>query len=172
MRGMALGALAVIALVIGVVIVVNSGESNDSTSAGPSTTQPRSQEIHPLGETVHTGTFDVVVNRFVDPFNPRSAAELPPLGQRFVLVELIVKNTSNEQHTMPMDLGASMLDSQSPRPARIATFETGLAPLDGPVGPGAFRAGWVAFAVSEETAGLRLRLRSDPGTTDYIVTLS
>lgn len=173
MRWIGLAALALIVLVTVVVMVANSDKAtNEGAGSVPSTSRPGPQEIHSLGQTVHTGAFDVVANRVIDPFHPTSAVELPPLGQRVVLVELTVTNTSNEQQTMPTDLGARMLDSQSPRPASSSTFDAGLAPLEGPVGPGASRAGWVAFAVSEQATGLRLQLKSNLVATEYIIMLS
>lgn len=128
------------------------------------------QDVYAVGRTAHTGDFDVTLHQVQDPYAPTNQFETPQPGQRFVAVEVEVRNTGDERLAMSTLLGAEVTDSQN-RPWNVALAGTDLPHLDGEVGPGEARRGWIVFGVAQDATGLQLRLKGNLTATGSLFEL-
>ncbi len=165
LRWVGIATLVLVGLIIvGIVIAVaGGGSSKKATTSAPAA----DQKTYTVGQTAHTGDFDVTLNTVENPYKPTNQFETAPAGQHFVALELTVKNTSTEKKPMSTLLGTELFDSQS-RPWRVALAGTGRPQLDGDVAVGEARRGWVTFGVGDDASGLRLRLKGNLTATGSV----
>ena len=175
--GSATGAfIGLIALIA--VIAALGGCDNDKSTTGPasggtgsaSDSPAPGERTYSVGQTAHTGDFDVTLNTVEDPYVPTNQFEAPPEGQRLVALELTLRNTSTREQTMSTLLDAELQDSKS-RPWDIALAGFDRPQLDGEVAAGESRRGWIIFDVSNDATELRLRLKGNPTATSSVFVL-
>ncbi len=164
-RWIGIAVVAFVGLVVLLVIVV-AATGGGSSKKAPSAISP-SQATYTIGQTAHTGDFDVTLDTVENPYKPTNQFETPEAGQHFVALELTVKNNATEAKTMSTLLGAELQDSQS-RPWGVALAGTNLPQLDGKVAVGESRRGWVVFNVADDAAGLKLRLKGNLTATGSV----
>ncbi len=152
-----LGVIIVVAVVAGA-----GGDDGETTTDEPSAGETEGgQDVYAIGETAHTGDFDVVVHTVEDPFTPANEFEVPEEGHRFVGVEATVTNTSGEPLPFSTLAGVELFD-QLDRPWTVALAGTDRPQLDAPtVTPGEARRGWVVFSVPPDATELRLRVKGN-----------
>jgi len=172
-----LGGVAIALSIVGVAIVANAFDDlDDATSSSrrnPDDAAQQSeggQDVYTVGQTAHTGDFDVTLHQVTDPYSSSNPLERPQPNQRFVAVELEVANTGDAAQTLSTLLGTELTDSQN-RPWDIALAGTDLPHLDGNVAPGEARRGWVVFDVAQDATGLRLRIKGNLTATGSLFQL-
>lgn len=145
-----------------VIISVASG-GGDETSSGGADGSAASQETqgertYSVGETSQTDDFEMTVHEVRDPYTSTNQFDTPDAGNRYVAVEVEVKNVGDDRQTISTLLGAELIDSLN-RPWDIALAGMDLPQLDGEVVPGQSRRGWMVFEVPADASGLKLRLK-------------
>jgi hypothetical protein len=147
-----------------------AGSSGSTAAVSPTATSAKTgsgQTVYTLGQQAHTGDLDVTLNTVKDPYASTNQFDKPSAGQRFVAVEVTVKNTGKSAVTVSSLLFAEVTDSQS-RPWRIALAGLDLPQLDGQVQPGDSRRGWMVFGVDQDATGLRMRLKGSLTATGSV----
>jgi Domain of unknown function (DUF4352) len=146
----------------------------ETTAAETETTEPpaeEGQDVFAIGETAHTGDFDVTVHTVEDPL-ATSEFETPAAGNRFVGVEATVTNTSDEPLPFSTLAGMELFD-QLDRPWSVTIAGTDRPQLDAPtVAPGEARRGWVVFEVPPDATELTLRVKGNLTATGSLFDLS
>lgn len=174
-----LGGIAVVLSIVGLAIVADAFDDLDDATNGSrgnpdepavSSGDDGEQDVFAVGQTAHTGDFDVTLHTVTDPFTPASQFERPQANNRFVAVEVEVTNTSDENQVMSTLAGAELTDSQN-RGWNIAIAGTDLPQLDGQVPPGDARRGWVVFEVAQDATDLRLRIKGNLTATGSLFDL-
>lgn len=170
--------LAIVVVIVAASIAASGGDDDDNArDPDPSAETPgggRSeggQEVYAVGQTAHTGDFDVTLHTVEDPYVSSNQFDRPSEGNRFVAVELTVTNTSDEQQPLSTLLGAEVTDSLS-RPWDVALAGLDLPQLDGMVPAGESRRGWIVFEVPNDATGLRLRIKGNLTATGSLFALS
>ena len=171
-------ALGAVVAVIGLTVATSGSDDGGSSTAATSSEDdaaggqsPGGQEVYGLGQTAHTGDFDVTLHTVEDPYVPTNQFERPADGQRYVAVEVEVKNTGDESRPMSTLLGAEVTDSLS-RGWDIALAGFDRPQLDGTVAAGESRRGWIVFEVAQDSSALRLRLKGNLTATGSLFALS
>ncbi|HEX6424989.1 MAG TPA: DUF4352 domain-containing protein [Acidimicrobiales bacterium] len=135
------------------------GPTGGAPASGAPQADAPSQDVYAIGETAHTSVFDVTVHQVVDGWESDNQFESPGAGHRFVAVEASLTNTEGEElETWSSLLGAELTDAQG-RPWDVALAGSGVPTLDGDVGRGMTRRGWVVFEVGDDATGMTLRLK-------------
>jgi len=143
-----------------------ASEGTDASEAGAP-----AQDVHAVGDVAHTSVFDVAVHQVVDRWESGNQFETPTAGHRFVAVEASLTNTEGDElETWSSLLGAELTDAQG-RPWDVALAGSGLPTLDGDVGRGMTRRGWVVFEVGDDATGLTLRLKGELTATGSLFDL-
>ena len=183
-RWWAVGALVV---VVGLAAAAGGGADEADDAAGPAADEPASepageaspapagastgdQEVYAVGQTAHTGDFDVTVHQVQDPYTPSNQFETPQPGHRYVAVEVELRNTADDTRTISTLLGAEVTDSMN-RPWDVALAGLDLPHLDGDVPPGGARRGWMVFEVAEDSTDLVLRIKGNLTATGSLFAL-
>jgi hypothetical protein len=167
---------AVLVVVIGgaAALVASSDSGDTTTTTGKDTpaptAKPPAQDVYKLGQTAHTGDFDITLHQVKDPYTPTNQFETPRPGNRYVAVEMEAKNTSGSNKTLSTLLGAEVTDSLN-RPWDIALAGMDLPQLDGDVQAGQNRRGWIVFEVPQDAKGLKLRIKGDFTATGSVFQL-
>lgn len=166
-----LGGLAAI-IVVAVVASAGGDDDGETTTGGPDAPAEGDQDVYAIGETAHTGDFDVVVHAVEDPFVPANEFEVPQEGHRFVAVEATVTNTGGEPLPFSTLAGVELFD-QMDRPWTVAIAGTDRPQLDAPtVTPGEARRGWVVFDVPPDAIELTLRVKGNITASGALFDLS
>lgn len=153
--------------------VVRSDEPASIESSVSTPVPPASggQDVYAIGETAHSGDFDVTVHAVQDPYTSTNQFETPQAGQRFVAVEATVTNTSDEPLPFSTLVGVELID-QMDRAYSIAMAGTDLPQLDSmTVAPGAARRGWVVFDAPPDATELRIRIKGNLTATGSLFQL-
>lgn len=146
-------------------------EATTTTEEETTTTEGAIQDVYAVGETAHTGVFDVTVHQVVSPWESGNEFEVPLPGHHFVAVEASLVNVDGaEVEVWSSLLGAELTDSQG-RPWDIAFAGLDLPMLDGDVGLGMTRRGWVVFEVADDATELLLRMAGNPTATGSLFDL-
>lgn len=157
--------LLVIIAIAGMLAGADDSDDGGETGAGddtPAAGTDDGQDVYAIGQTAHTGEFDVTVHAVQDPFPPPSEFDTPAApDHRFVAVEATVTNTSAEPTGFSTLAGVELVD-QLDRPWSIAITSTELPSLDAvTVAPGEARRGWVVFSVPPDATELRIRIKGN-----------
>lgn len=136
-------------------------------STAPPTTKKATGSI---GKTAHTGDFDVTLDTVQDPYTSTNQFDSIPAGQRFVAVEVTVKNTASDQKPISSLISFELTDSKS-RPWKATFSGSDLPKIDGEVAAHDSRRGWVFFGVGTDATGLKLRVKGDFTSTGTVFTL-
>jgi hypothetical protein len=167
--------LAAVVAVAGLAVACTSDDDSAGTETdkGTEAAEAPTQDVYAVGDTAHTDVFDVTVNQVVDPWTSTNQFETPAEGHRFVAVEVSLVNTEGEDEitTWSSILGAELTDGQG-RPWDVALAGTELPQLDGDVGKGMTRRGWVVFEVGGDATELQLRLKGSVTATGSLFQLS
>lgn len=178
--GSILGGIAFVLGVIGIVIVndaLKDLDGDDEPSANVDAQEAAAEpdgEVFALGQTAHTGDFDVTVHGVTDPFVPSNQFEpQAPEGLRYVAVELTMTNTSDQPLPLSTLLGAEMTDSAG----RLGTYSiAGISELprldSATTAPGEARRGWVVFEMPADATSLKLRVKGEITATGSLFQLT
>jgi hypothetical protein len=128
------------------------------------------QEVYTVGQTAHTGDFNIVLHTVTDPWVSTNEFDTPQPGNRFVAVEVEVKNTDDEMDIVSTLLDAEVTDSMN-RPWDIALAGFELPQVDGEVQPGEARRGWMVFEVPADATDLQLRIKGELTSTGSLFDL-
>lgn len=165
----------IVGLVVGGLILAAMGGNDDKDKdAKSSGGKAPSQEVFKVGDTAHTGDFDVTVHSVRDPYSPANEFDLKPAaGKRFVAVEMTMTNTSDKPLPLSTAIGVEVLDQAD----RLGTFSLAgaseLPRLDAPtVAPGEPRRGWYVAEVAQDATGLKLRVKGNVTATGSVFALS
>jgi Domain of unknown function (DUF4352) len=161
-------------LLVAIAAVASAGGDEDTGGGGddPAAAVEGGQDVYAVGQTAHTGDFDVTVHALEDPFAVNNQFEVPPEGHRFVGVEATVTNTGGEPLPFSTLMGVELFD-QLDRPWQIALAGTDRPQLDAPtVAPGESRRGWVVFSVPPDATELTLRVKGNLTATGSLFSLS
>jgi hypothetical protein len=128
-----------------------------STTAAPTTagSAETASALPGVGGTAVTGPFEVTLHAVEDPVAPDEFFAPDP-GNRYVGVELEVRNTSAEPQTLSTLLAVEVVDSESQAWSTSLFAVPGRAAIDGEIPAGESRRGWVGFELPETSSGLRL----------------
>ncbi len=162
-------AIVVVAIIGLWSITATSG--SDSKSGSSSDSGGSSQKVYKVGETAHSGDFDITLQTVKNPYQPTNQFEQASAGKHFVATEFTVKNTASEQKTFSSLLGAEVSDS-SGQHFSITLAGTDLPQLDGDVAANDIRRGWMVFEVPDASSGLKIRLKGDLTSTGSLFALS
>ncbi len=138
----------------------SESSSSSSKSGGPGAVSG----AHAIGETAHTGDFDVTVNSVTDPLAPSDSFFTADPGNRFIAIDVTMANSSNEAKPVSSILSFELTDSEGRKYdlSIVGTSAAGTGTLDGDVPPQTQRRGTVAYEVPETiTTGLQLRVKGD-----------
>jgi hypothetical protein len=113
-----------------------------------------------VGATAVTGPFEVSLLAVEDPVAPDEIFAPDP-GNRYVGVELEVRNTTAEPQTLSMLLTAEVVDSEGQAWSTSLFAVSDRATIDGEIPAGESRRGWVGFELPETSSGLRLFVDGD-----------
>ncbi len=166
-RWWAVGALVVL---VGIAAAAGGGDDGGGSDE-PAAAENGGQDVYAIGQTAHTGEFDVTVHTLEDPFTP-GQFETPAAGHRFVGVELTVTNSSDGPLPFSTLAGVELID-QADRPWDIT-----IAGLDRPqidaltVAPGEARRGWVVFSAPADATKLTLRVKGNLTATGSLFALN
>jgi hypothetical protein len=167
-----------VVVLVGGLAVATSGSDDGSTQTATSSEEDAAagqsdggQDVYAVGQSAHTGDFDVLLHTVEDPYVPSNEFERPSEGHRYVAVEVEVSNSSDEAQPMSTLLGAEVMDSAS-RAWNIALAGLDRPQLDGTVAAGESRRGWIVFEVAQDSTGLRLRLKGNLTATGSLFALS
>jgi hypothetical protein len=164
------------AVVVIIVIAVATGGGEDKDDDGgsdePAAASDGDVEVFALGQTAHTGDFDVTVHAATDPFTPSNTAEpAPQPGNRYVAVDVTMANTSDEPLTVSTLAMVELVDS-SDRAWPVTVAGVDLPQLEAiNVGPGQARRGWVVFEVGADATDLRVRMKGNLTATGSLFQL-
>lgn len=179
-KGGGCGKAALIAVVVLVGLIVAGGVigalagSDDDTGGETPAETADGQDVYAVGDTAHTGDFDVTVHTVTDPFAPANQFDLQPAaGNRFVAVELTMTNTSGDP--LPVSTAPGIVDLTD-HLDRLGSFTLAgaseLPRIDTPtVAPGEARRGWVVFEVANDAAELHLRVKGNLTATGSLFRL-
>lgn len=168
LRRVGIAALVIVGLIaVAAILAALGGGGSSKPKATPG---GGSQRVYALGQTAHTGAFDVTLDTVQNPYTPTNRFEAAPAGQHLVGVELTVRNTTNTQQPLSTLLGAEVTDSQS-RPWSITIAGTDKPQLDGEVPANDSRRGWIFFKVDDSATGLKLRLKGNLTATGSLFDL-
>lgn len=145
--------------------------SSSSATTTTSTTVPTTTTVagpHAVGDSAHTGDFDVTVNAVSEPYVARNQFEQAHAGEHYVAIDVSMKNTAKEAKT----LSTAFFDLTDPEGRKYSeTYLDNNQPIDGDVPPGEPRRGMLFYTVPDGVTGLVLRVRGDftsGGTTFQI----
>lgn len=164
---------ALVLLLIIVIVATNAGKKSDKTGSGSSSSSSSSSssgDTHKVGDTAHTGDLDVTLDTVKDPYTPTNEIEKPQAGQRFVAVEMSLKNTASDKKTFSSIIGAELSDADGQH-FTIALAGTDLPQLEGDIQAGETRKGWMVFGVPDASNGLKLRVKGDVTSQGSVFTL-
>lgn len=148
----------------------DSSDGGDPDEPAAASGSAGGQDLFAVGQTAHTGGFDVTLHAVTDPFMPTSQFERPQTNNRYVAVEVEATNTGDDTETLSTLLGAEVIDSQN-RHWNIAMTGTDLPRLDGQVPPGEARRGWIVFEVAHDATDLQLRIKGNLTATGSLFQL-
>lgn len=147
------------------------GAATTTTTDAPDAPDAPPQDVYAVGETAHTGVFDVTVHQVVSPWESGNQFEVPRPGHHFVAVEASLVNVDGDElEVWSSFLGAEVSDSLG-RPWDTAFAGYELPTLDGDVGLGMTRRGWVVFEVADDATGLLLRIAGNVTATGSLFAL-
>ncbi len=135
-------------------------EAPTTESTSPPDDESGDSDDYAVGETGHTGDFDVTLHAVEDPLQPANEFDQPTPGNRLVGVEVTLTNTGDDPQTFSSLLAAELTDSLS-RPWTVALAGLDRPQVDGDVPPGESRRGWMTFDVAEDADALRLRVKGN-----------
>jgi hypothetical protein len=113
-------------------------------------------DVAGVGASAVTGPFEVTLLAVEDPVVASDEFLAPEAGNRFVGVELEVRNTSSEAQSFSSLLSAEVVDDQGQTWSTSLFAVSGRSMIDGDIPAGETRRGWVGFEVPEASTGLRL----------------
>lgn len=158
--------LTVLVFAIGA-CATNTAEPTKVGEAGePTGTAEASQDAAPkvfaVGDVIEAGKFQLIVHSVKNPLPPNSEFLEPKAGNRFVGIDLEVKNTSNEEQNFSILLGAEVQDAKN-QSYRLALTDHEPAAPDGGIPAGSGKRGLLVVEIpdSEAAAGLKLLFKSD-----------
>ncbi|HEV7758747.1 MAG TPA: DUF4352 domain-containing protein [Acidimicrobiales bacterium] len=122
------------------------------------------QDVYTVGQTVHTGDLNVVLHTVTDPWVSGDEFDSPQPENRFVAVEVEMRNTGDETEIMSTWLGAELTDAQN-RPWDVALAGYDLPQIEGEIEPGEARRGWMVYEVPADATDLRLRIKGELTST-------
>jgi hypothetical protein len=164
----------VVAIIVIAVVASAGGDGDGGSTATDEPTAGQTeggQDVYAIGETAHTGDFDVTVHGIEDPFVPGNTFETAQAGHRLVGVEATVINVSDEPLPFSTLAGVELFD-QLDRPWSVTIAGTDRPQLDAPtVAPGEARRGWVVFSVPAEASDLTLRVKGNLTATGSLFDL-
>lgn len=145
--------------------VREEGTTTTSTTAAPTTTSlptrtpPSTIPVAPIGETVSSGGWALVVHGVTDPYGPASNAN----GDRTILVDVEVTHTGHGGATSLTAFDNFLLTGGDVRTPGVDV--QGMASITGPLTGDESRRGTMAFIVDAEiTTGMQLLFR--PGALE------
>ena len=106
------------------------------------------------------GDYTLKVNRVIDPFTSKNSFSSPDKGNKFVAVDVSVKNTSSEPQTVSAIMCFSLRDGRG-QGYDMDYFAGGPKPPDAEVGPGRFIKGTLTYQVPKNAKGLTLEFKCD-----------
>lgn len=159
-------------LTLAVLASIASSSQEDSGGGGGSGGTATTPETFAIGETAHTGDFDVTVNAVTDPYAPTNQFDAQPAaGNRFVAVELSMTNTGAEPQPISTLANTEITDSQG-RLGTLPLTGTELPKIDAvTAAPGELRRGWVVFEVVGDATELKVRIKGNLTATGSLFQL-
>jgi hypothetical protein len=134
-----------------------------ASTTAPPTTIP-SKAVYQVGETAKTADLEVTLNGATDPYTPANQVFTPQPGNRWVAVDVTVKNNGDHKVTFSTLALTELKDSQS-QAWTVSLTGSAADPtkpqLDGDVVPGDSRRGIAVFEVPEAATGLTLRVKGE-----------
>ena len=165
---------ALFLLLIAIAIAVGSSDDDDdSGGGGTGQSDGSTEDVYAIGETAHTGDFDVTVHTVTDPYTPSNQFDIQPAaGRRFVAVELTMTNTSDRPQPVSTATGTEMTDHLDRLGSYSLAGASELPRLDtATVAPGEARRGWVVFEVAADATELHLRVKGNLTATGSLFRL-
>jgi hypothetical protein len=159
LKAIGVATVVFVALVVIVIIaaVAGSGSKKAATTTGgggaPATP-------HAIGQTAHSGDFDITVNSAEDPFTSTNTFETAPAGDHWVAIDLTMHNTANEAKPVSSLLEFELTDPAG-RKYDQGFVTTGQQPIDGNIPPNDQREGILTYQVPDGVTGLVLRVKGD-----------
>ena len=136
---------------------VDSKDKTENTGTGADASKD-----FKVGDEVKLGDWTVTVHEFKDPYPSTNEFLSPDKGNRFILVDAEVKNTSAKPETDSSLLCFKLQDSKS-RKYDEALGGAGQTPgpPEGEVGPNESARGNIVFEIPEDAKGLALKFKCD-----------
>jgi hypothetical protein len=154
-----IAAVAFVALIVIAIIaaVAGGGGSTKSENSSGAAAAP-----HAIGETAHSGDFDVTLNAATNPYVDPNQFAQPPDGHHYLAVDVTILNTSDRDLTVSSLLFFDLVDAGGTVQQIAPIAGTDIPGIDGPVAAHDVRRGFVVFDVIDTAvAPLKLRVKGD-----------
>src|SRR5262245_9024735 len=136
-------------------------EATTTSVAAPATGELATGPQAAVGASAVTGPFEVTLLTVEDPVVATDEFLAPEPGNRFVGVELDVRNTSSASESFSSLLSAEIVDDQGQTWSTSLFAVSGRSSIDGDIRSGESCRGWIGFEVPEASTGLRLFVEGD-----------
>ena len=113
-----------------------------------------------VGDFVKLGGYTVKVNKVANPYKGYDSYFAPDKGNKYVAVDVSVKNTTDEPQSVSSMLCFDLRDSRG-QGYNLEFFADTPPPPDGEIGPGKFIKGTLAYEVPKKAKGLTLEFKCD-----------
>jgi hypothetical protein len=172
------GCLPIAAAVIGVLILIGivaavaggggddepervgrAADEQEGGNEGQSSSDDGASQNFAVGDVVELGDFQLTVHGVTNPQPPGEFIQ-PAAGNRFVGVDLEVRNTTDEPQSFSILLAVEAQDEAN-RVYNVALGATEGAPPDGDLQPQSSKRGAVAFEVPDAVTSLRLNFNPE-----------
>jgi hypothetical protein len=148
-------------------VATGAAPTTTATTAAPTTAAPTTvaaKASYQIGETAKTADLEVTLNGVTDPYAPSSNLFKPKPGDRWVAVDVTVKNNGSDKMTFSTLALMELKDSQSQTwnvSLEGSAADTTTPQLDGDVVPGDSRRGIAVFEIPDAATGLKLRVKGE-----------
>ena len=152
---------------LGLLAAIGSGDeeakkvdSSGTDAGGDDSGADAPPQVFKVGDTVELGDLQVVVHGVTDPYTASNEFITPAAGQRWVAVDVEVKNTSDK--AVPIS-SLAQFEVQDATNAAYPVTITGdtLATIDGEAAAQGARRGTMVFEVPAAATGLKLNFKGD-----------
>lgn len=158
--------LAILLIIVASVAVMASGDENKAKkSDGSSSNSGSKDEVFAIGENVTIGDWEIKAYGLIDPVTSTNEFSDPAEGNRFVGVDLEVKNLSDKAVTVSSLICYELKDADN------KTYDVGLAVTDQAAAPegnlnaGEVKRGVVVFEVPQAATGFTFSFSCDLGSS-------
>lgn len=152
-----LGAL-VMTLAVGACATETPTKVGSDGNAGGDSSKPKTFKV---GDTIQIGDLRLIVRKVVNPMPPVNEFSKPEAGNKFVAVDMEVKNVGKKPEHFSILLSAKIKNAANQAFDIDITSGKEPGPPDGEIAPGDGLRGWAVFSVPNKKEKYRLIFEAD-----------